>query len=252
VEIYMSCPVKTSENDGAGPKRADFPRGTPNVSAAACPMSGQSALQQEQATISRETYNPKVNDFFPDAKPLPDQPIPLSDKAVPSTIPKGGALSEEGETWVFPSPQRFYNALRKKGYDMQGQEADMDSIVKIHNTVNERAWAQVLEWESKYHSKCEPKLVKIRGRPTDLSPKARLNVFLGYTKPFDRHDWVIQRCDEEVRYVIDFYKGPVQEKTIKLEDGSFSRVQHESMYIDTRPELSARNSWDIIRNFFGV
>ena len=29
----------------------------------------------------------------------------------------------------------------------------MDSIVKIHKVVNERAWAQVVDWESKYHSR---------------------------------------------------------------------------------------------------
>jgi hypothetical protein len=23
--------------------------------------------------------------------------------------------------------------------------------------------------------------------------------------PFDRHDWVVDRCGQEVRYVIDFY-----------------------------------------------
>ncbi len=28
-----------------------------------------------------------------------------------------------------------------------------------------------------------------------------------YVLPFDRHDWIVDRCGVEVRYVIDFYQG---------------------------------------------
>lgn len=38
-----------------------------------------------------------------------------------------------------------------------------------------------------------------RGRPQDYSPKARLLNMLGYKLPFDRHDWIVDRCGEEVR-----------------------------------------------------
>ena len=35
-----------------------------------------------------------------------------------------------------------------------------------------------------------------------------------YELPFDRHDWIIDRCGKEVRYVIDFYdKGDVDPQT---------------------------------------
>jgi len=27
-------------------------------------------------------------------------------------------------------------------------------------------------------------------------------------RPFDRHDWVIDRCGTEVRYIIDYYDTP--------------------------------------------
>mgnify|MGYP002379614640 CR=1 FL=1 len=30
-----------------------------------------------------------------------------------------------------------------------------------------------------------------------------------YKLPFDRHDWIVDRCGTEVRYVIDFYQGEV-------------------------------------------
>lgn len=41
------------------------------------------------------------------------------------------------------------------------------------------------------------------GRP--CSPLARLRSWLTGELPFDRHDWVVDRCGKEVRYVIDFY-----------------------------------------------
>ncbi len=38
-----------------------------------------------------------------------------------------------------------------------------------------------------------------------FSPLARLSSWFGSPLPFDRHDWWVNRCGEEVRYVIDFY-----------------------------------------------
>ena len=37
------------------------------------------------------------------------------------------------------------------------------------------------------------------------SPIARVRSWFGGPLPFDRHDWYVDRCGEEVRYVIDFY-----------------------------------------------
>ena len=61
---------------------------------------------------------------------------------------------------------------------------------------------QVLQWEKLHGSRCGgPRLKKFAGRPQDYSPKARLLNFLGYKLPFDRHDWVVDRCGKEVRSV---------------------------------------------------
>ena len=49
-----------------------------------------------------------------------------------------------------------------------------------------------------------PKLRKFMGRPQDYSPKARLLNFLGYKLPFDRHDWIVDRCGREVRCTLVF------------------------------------------------
>lgn len=51
-----------------------------------------------------------------------------------------------------------------------------------------------------------------------------------YTKPFDRHDWIVERPDgQEVRYVIDFYSGG--------RSANPSRPQPVSIYLDVRPAL---------------
>ena len=48
------------------------------------------------------------------------------------------------------------------------------------------------------HDGCTPKLKRFMGRPRDYSPKARFLNLLGYKLPFDRHDWIVDRCGHEV------------------------------------------------------
>lgn len=61
-------------------------------------------------------------------------------------------------------------------------------------------------WESLHYSECpSATLLRFHGRPDELSPLARLSSWLGGPLPFDRHDWYVDRCGREVRYVIDFY-----------------------------------------------
>jgi cytochrome c heme-lyase len=145
----------------------------------------------------------------PNQLPAPDQKLALSTERIVSTIPRAGAetpVESDSGRWMYPSPQMFYNAMKRKHYDPK--EEDMDTIVKIHNAVNERAWQEVLEWERLYQSECCcPKLVRFRGRPRDFTIRARINMLLGYNAPFDRHDWVVDRCGKEVTYIIDFYQG---------------------------------------------
>jgi hypothetical protein len=55
----------------------------------------------------------------------------------------------------------------------------MPTVVAIHNTVNERAWHEVLQWEALHAGSCPtPRLKRFQGRPADFSPKARLLNFL--------------------------------------------------------------------------
>ena len=117
-------------------------------------------------------------------------------------------------TWTYPSPQMFFNALRRKGKGADVSESDMESVVSAHNAMNELTWRRVAAWERALHKEesapCGgPRLARFLGRPHDLSPAARMEYWLSRNDkarlPFDRHDWYVDRCGREVRYVIDFY-----------------------------------------------
>ena len=52
-----------------------------------------------------------------------------------------------------------------------------------------------------------PALKHFGGKATQFSPRARFRSLLGYELPFDRHDWIVDRCGTDVRYIIDYYDG---------------------------------------------
>ncbi len=85
------------------------------------------------------------------------------------------------------------------------------------------------------NSRCGgPKLCSFSGDAHALTPKARINTLLGYTAPFDRHDWVVDRCGVKVEYVIDFYAG---------KDDGGSGGKGLSFYLDVRPKLNSWEGW---------
>nr|DBA44781.1 TPA_exp: holocytochrome c synthase [Mesostigma viride] len=138
----------------------------------------------------------------PNQQPAPGQKTAIPTERTPSTIPKGGTDS----TWLYPSPQMFFNALSRKKKADDVREDDMSMVVAVHNNMNEMTWRKVLGWEALHAGSClQPKLLRFLGKPFTLSPRARMWTWLGYEPPFDRHDWFVDRCGTEVRYVIDFY-----------------------------------------------
>jgi len=54
---------------------------------------------------------------------------------------------------------------------------------------------------------------------------------LGFKLPFDRHDWVVDRCGTDVRYVIDFYNAKSADPRSPI-----------AMHLDTRPALDSVSS----------
>jgi len=161
-------------------------------------------------------------------RPAPGQNVPISTNRVQSTIPKGGTDS----TWTYPSPQMFYNALVRKDKAQDVTPKDMESVVSVHNAMNEMTWQSVVQWERlhQYTSSTGPRLSRFIGRPHDFSPKARIHMMTGGEAPFDRHDWFIDRNGKEVRYVIDFYFD-------ESKAGSM-----DAFSVDTRPALDSAES----------
>ncbi|KAI8582628.1 hypothetical protein K450DRAFT_226157 [Umbelopsis ramanniana AG] len=170
-------------------------------------------------------------------QPSPGQKMKLSVEREISTIPRSGDPNEK--IWIYPSEQMFFNAMRRKNWDPK--EKDMEVVVPIHNAVNEQAWQKILQWEKRHETTCaQPKLVKFQGKPKDITPKARIRSWFGYKLPFDRHDWVVDRCGEKVTYVIDFYSGKANPNA----PGSVS------FFLDVRPALSPAGVWDRIKMSF--
>ena len=177
----------------------------------------------------------------PNQEPTPGQAIPLSKERVQSTIPKGGTDT----TWLYPSPQMFWNSLHRKGKADGVVETDVNTVILIHNEMNERTWKQLLSWESVHsgeHQPGEPALRHFMGNPYKLSPKARMKSWVGFGFPFDRHDWYVDRGGQERHYIIDYYFNSNGEAVAAPTDSSTPSFDKEAkmtrqIYVDVRPAV---------------
>ncbi|TEY76465.1 hypothetical protein BOTCAL_0058g00120 [Botryotinia calthae] len=253
-----SCPMHKPGADALKPV-AKPPASSPE---SACPYTPDNVSQESKATSKYSKYNP-LNYMFPDLSQerAKDQTIVLPTEREPSTIPKG---TGDGN-WEYPSPQQMYNALLRKGYTDTDATA-VESMVSVHNFLNEGAWAEIVEWERRFGkglfkgwencrrgeegSKAgaeiganedevpQPKLVRFMGRPKEMTPKAAMIQAMGWAfpekygtePPFDRHDWFVQReyngQKKEVRYIIDYYSGGEEPTGEPI------------FYLDVRPALT--------------
>jgi len=135
-----------------------------------------------------------------------NQTVDLPVEREMSSIPRGDVESN----WEYPSPQQMYNAMLRKGYDDTPQDA-VESMVAVHNFLNEGAWAEIVEWERRFSrglgfglQACkwgeegsmtgagmmsnqeevpQPRLLRFQGRPNDMTPKARILQMLGQVYP---------------------------------------------------------------------
>ncbi len=127
-------------------------------------------LPHSSNTLSAESVSPSTTSTI-NTVPVPES---LSTSRELSSIPR----SDE-EKWVYPSEAQFYAAMARKNHDPKAP--DMKVVVPIHNAVNERAWSHIKEWEEGRGGECcgGVRLVSFKGRPGDLSPKARILTLLG-------------------------------------------------------------------------
>lgn len=205
-----------------------------------CPMAEQLNAERKQTMKQALTEGAKEADIDPtnhmpppNQVPSPGQPFLLSTDRQKSSIPK---VTAEGETWVYPSEQMFWNAMLRKGWKWRDEDIapeDMSNIIKIHNRNNEDAWQEVLKWEALRAEECRaPQLKSFGGKAKDFSPRALFRHYvLGYDLPFDRHDWIVQRNDKEVRYIIDYY------------DGGEVAKDYRFTILDVRPAFDSVDAW---------
>ena len=258
------CPVDDKTRE-LWLQQAQQARAAQSTTAAAAPGTAQNS-QPTSATPSSTSWSswfrlpsfsqpshPQEHDPSATRTPPPRTRSPLDESRVISSIPRssdpGPAAcpdNNEQETgasksghWVYPSEKQFFEAMKRKGHETAA--ADMKTVVPIHNAVNERAWAEILRWEAPYvepvvKGGCGgPRLHSFAGLGSaTMSPKARVNTLLGYTAPFDRHDWVVDRCGTKVEYIIDFYAG----RSDAAGQGKLN------FYLDVRPKL---NSWEGVK-----
>lgn len=164
-----------------------------------------------EASISPPSTSSRLNPLnymFPNLSQsrATNQTVELPTERETSSIPREDADAN----WEYPSPQQMYNAMLRKGYDDTPQDA-VESMVAVHNFLNEGAWAEIVDWERRFSrglgygwQACrrgeegfmedadkvapegqvtQPKLLRFQGRPNDMTPKARLMEFMGRMYP---------------------------------------------------------------------
>ncbi|KAL7622461.1 holocytochrome c synthase [Parahypoxylon ruwenzoriense] len=251
-----SCPVKHESSQSEPLSGCPVPHGSR-------PYAREYNKDSEpQSTISK--LNP-LNYMFRDLSqaPAPNQTLALPTSREPSTIPRGNG---DGN-WEYPSPQQMYNALLRKGYTDTDVTA-VESMVSVHNFLNEGAWAEIMDWEKRfagglykgwrmcshgeqnfdamakkygYDKEVEdlsPSLVRFQGRPKDMTPKAAMFQVMGWLypgafgtePPFDRHDWYVSRDTDGQRKEVRYI--------IDYYSGAPEPTGEPVFYLDVRPAMT--------------
>ncbi|KAF9941589.1 Cytochrome c1 heme lyase [Mortierella antarctica] len=266
-EGHPAVPTTTSDGEPAkcpvSPEahKHFMPRSTASQTpSSSTPVTNPSSSTKATATVAQEPLliDPSNNmPVSPDQFRIASQRRDLNTEREMSSIPKASnAADPYGENtpssgahapdvdggqesvWIYPSEQMFFNAMKRKNWTPR--EEDMKFVVPIHNMVNEMAWKHILRWEKGMENTCGgPKLVKFEGKPKEITPKARIRSWMGYTLPFDRHDWVVDRCGKQVTYIIDFYSGQPDPRY----------PEAPSFYLDVRPKLTAEGAWQRFKKF---
>lgn len=185
----------------------------PESSASACPYvpPEEGKAPRNASTLSKLNplnYMPKV--LSNERAETQTVDLPLEREA--STIPRGDGSGN----WEYPSPQQMYNAMLRKGYTDTPAE-HVESMVAVHNFLNEGAWAEIVDWEKRFGGGLrrgweiarrgeenapivtallerkermsgtaeikDPSLVRFMGRPDEPTPKARMMQVLGWLYP---------------------------------------------------------------------
>lgn len=132
------CPV--SPDPPATPARCPIDHQSSAAKPAQCPVDHDS--KPARCPVDHASVNP-LNQM-PDLsqQPQSNQSIDLPLERSESSIPR-----DKSSRWEYPSPQQFYNALVRKGWETP--EEHVVTMVEIHNFLNEEAWEEVKKWEKR-------------------------------------------------------------------------------------------------------
>lgn len=206
-QTTTSCPVKSPDPHVRSPTQAQSP--------------GTESQSSVFAKLNPLNYMPSLSNQREHAEQTTS--LPLSRET--SSIPRGDADAN----WEYPSPQQMYNAMLRKGYTDTPADA-VESMVAVHNFLNEGAWNEIVEWESIFAKglghgweQCRkgeegmamerarkemlrqrrqdlgygsaakeegPRLLRFMGRPGDRTPKASILQTLGWMFP-ERYRFVL-------------------------------------------------------------
>jgi cytochrome c heme-lyase len=129
----QQAPAKCPVDHSAMAKSAPTPAASSSSASAQCPV------QHDDSSLNPRNQMPDV----PQHAIYQNQAASLSTERIASSIPRDGSSN-----WDYPSPQQFYNALVRKGWETP--EEHVETMVEIHNFLNEQAWNEVLNWESRF------------------------------------------------------------------------------------------------------
>jgi cytochrome c heme-lyase len=227
-----SCPMHTADTPAAPPKPTSAPAKCPVDHAAMAAAGKKPAAAPAGAAAAGSTGGlakcPVQHDKPSDLNPLnhipkelsavkqPGQTMDLPTDRTASSIPrpKDAQGQDEGDVWDYPSPQQFYNALVRKGWETP--EESIETVVAIHNWCVENLCffhngdrahhtqaqrgcmggshevgttgprVSLPKTTPGIHSPCSgesAQLSKFQGRPGELSPKAQFFLWAGKIFP---------------------------------------------------------------------
>lgn len=181
---------------------------------------------------------------------------PFLDRVPLNSVPAAGrGNSDDGREWLNPSANQIYRACKRKGKDVE--VVDAARMAYIHEHITSESWDAVMEYEQLHLDSCpNPSLANFQGMDGHYSAKAKLmNRIFGVPLPYDRHDWTVDRCGKDVKYIVDYYayddeaarsatsgdQPHVIEGVATASDGDDDGTglgDSETFYIDARPAPS--------------
>lgn len=178
------------------------PDGSCPVKAPNAPLTNSDQLSSSRSKLNPLNYMPSYISQSRAEQQKKELPV----ERTLSSIPRGDAESN----WEYPSPQQMYNAMLRKGYDDTPEDA-VESMVAVHNFLNEGAWEEIEGWERRFSRGLSygwqicrmgeaeffkrrlaaedeaqlprSKLLRFQGRPNDTTPKAKILELIGKVYP---------------------------------------------------------------------